>query len=130
MKSIYAIVITPPENGEKYYTVHVPDLDLYTQGRDLNDAIYMAKDCIGIWGISQEDAKKVIPKGTTLKPQASENEIVTLVEVDFSAYRAKNDNRSVRKNCTIPAWLDKKATAQGVNFSAVLQKALLDVVDS
>ena len=129
MKSIYAIVITPPENGEKYFSVHVPDLDLYTQGKDIEDCIAMAKDCIDIWGISEEDAKREIPKGVTMKPEAAENEIVTLVEVDFAAYREKNDNRSIRKNCTIPAWLDKKATEQGVNFSAVLQKALVDIVE-
>lgn len=128
MKSIYAIIITPPENGEKYYSVYVPDLDLYTQGKDVEDCICMAKDCIGIWGLSQEDAKKEIPQGVTLKPAAGESEIVTLVEVDFAAYREKNENRSIRKNCTIPAWLEKKATEQGVNFSAVLQKALVDIV--
>lgn len=130
MKSIYAIVITPPENGEKYYSVYVPDLDLYTQGKDIEDCIYMAKDCIGIWGISEEDARRPIPKGTTLKPVVADNELVSLVEVDFAAYREKNDNRCVRKNCTIPAWLDKKATEQGVNFSAVLQKALYDILDA
>lgn len=130
MKSIYAIIITPPENGEKFYNVYVPDLDLYTQGRSIEDCIYMAKDCIGVWGISQEDAKKEIPKGVTLKPETEKNEIVTLVEVDFAAYREKNDNKAVRKNCTIPAWLDKKATAQGVNFSAVLQKALVDIIET
>ena len=129
MKSIYAIVISPPENGEKYYNVYVPDLDLYTEGKDIEDAIYMAKDCIGVWGIAQEDARKEIPKGTTLRPEAGETDIVTLVEVDFTLYREKNENRSVRKNCTIPAWLDKKATAQHINFSAVLQKALIDIVD-
>ncbi len=130
MKSIYAIVITPPEEGEKYYSVYVPDLDLYTQGKDIEDAIYMAKDCIGVWGISQEDARRPIPKGVTLKPEVADNELVSLVEVDFAAYREKNDNRCIRKNCTIPAWLDKKATAQGINFSAVLQKALVDLVDA
>ncbi len=129
MKSIYAIVITPPENGEKYFSVYIPDLDLYTQGKDIEDCIAMAKDCIGIWGIGEEDAKREIPKGVTMKPKAAENEIVTLVEVDFTAYREKNENRSVRKNCTIPVWLDKKATAQGVNFSAVLQKALVEIVE-
>ena len=120
MKSIYAIVITPPENGEKYFSVYIPDLDLYTQGKDIEDCIAMAKDCIGIWGIGEEDAKREIPKGVTMKPKAAENEIVTLVEVDFTAYREKNENRSVRKNCT---------TAQGVNFSAVLQKALVEIVE-
>ena len=130
MKSIYAIIITPPENGEKYFSVHVPDLDLYTQGKDIEDCNAMAKDCIGIWGISEEDARREIPKGVTMKPEAAENEIVTLVEVDFTTYREKNENRSIRKNCTIPAWLDKKATAQGVNFSAVLQDALRAIVDN
>ena len=130
MKSVYAIVITPPEEGEKYYSVYVPDLDLYTQGKNIEDALYMAKDCIGIWGISQEDAHRLIPKGVTLKPEAAGNELVSLVAVDFAAYREKNDNRCIRKNCTIPAWLDKKATAQGINFSAVLQKALADIVDA
>jgi predicted RNase H-like HicB family nuclease len=129
MKSIYAIIITPPKDGEKYYSVFVPDLDLYTEGKDIADAIYMAKDCIGLWGICEEDAKREIPKGTTLKPDVKDDEIVTLVEVDFDAYREKNDNKAVRKNCTIPAWLDKKATAQHINFSAVLQKALKDIVD-
>lgn len=129
MKSIYAIVISPIEGGEKFHNVFVPDLDLYTQGKDIADCIAMAKDCIGLWGICQEDNNKPIPQGVTMKPAMNEEDISTLVEVDFSAYREKNDNRSVRKNCTIPAWLDKKATAQGVNFSAVLQKALTNIVD-
>lgn len=124
MKRIYAIVIAPPENGEKYYFVRIPDLDLYTEGRNIADAIDMARDCIGAWGIGQEDIGAKIPEATTYKPQATEKEIVTLVEVDFTAYRERFDNRAVRKNCTIPAWLDRKATAQHVNFSAVLQEAL------
>jgi predicted RNase H-like HicB family nuclease len=128
MKSIYAIVITPPKGNDKYYSVRVPDLDLYTEGKDLADAIYMAKDCIGLWGICEEDAKREIPKGSTLKPDINEDEISTLVEVDFTAYREKNDNKSVRKNCTIPAWLDREATAQHINFSAALQKALKDMI--
>ena len=130
MKSIYAVIISPPGEGEKYYNVYVPDLDLYTECKDLADAIAMAKDCIGIWGISEEDAGRTIPQGVTLKPKTEEKDIVTLVEVDFKAYREKNDNRSVRKNCTIPAWLDKEATARKVNFSAVLQEALINIVEN
>jgi predicted RNase H-like HicB family nuclease len=130
MKSIYSVIITPPKDGEKYYSVYVPDLDLYTEGKDIADAINMAKDCIGVWGICEEDAKREIPIGTTLKPDVKDDEIATLVEVDFASYREKNDNKSVRKNCTIPAWLDKKATEQHVNFSAVLQKALVDIIEN
>ena len=129
MKSIYAIVITPPGNNEKYYTVYVPDLDLYTEGKDVADAIYMAKDAIGATGISKEDLGLPIPEGKTLKPACKENEIAALVDIDFSAYREKEDTRMVRKNCTIPLWLNKKAEAQHINFSAVLQESLKNILE-
>ena len=129
MKSIYSIVITPPENGEEYYTVYVPDLDIYTEGTDISDAIYMAKDAIGAAGITREDLGLPLPKGTTLKPKCKENEVVALVDVDFSAYREKEDTRMVRKNCTIPLWMNKKAEAQHINFSAVLQESLKNILE-
>jgi post-segregation antitoxin (ccd killing protein) len=44
--------------------------------------------------------------------------------VDFAEYRRKNDMRAVKKNCTIPSWLNYEAERAGVNFSAVLQTAL------
>lgn len=130
MKSIYSIVITPPEHGEEYYTIYVPDMDIYTEGKDLTDAIYMAKDAIGSAGITLEDLGKTIPKGVTLKPECKENEITALVDVDFSAYREKEDSRMVRKNCTIPLWLNKKAEAKHINFSAVLQESLKNILEN
>lgn len=129
MKSIYAIIISPPENEEEYYTVYVPDMDLYTEGKDISDAIYMAKDAIGATGITKEDLGLPIPKGKTLKPKCKETEFVALVDVDFSAYREKEDTRMVRKNCTIPLWLNKKAEAQHINFSAVLQESLKNILE-
>ena len=52
------------------------------------------------------------------------NDIVTLVDVDFDEYRRRNENRAVRKNVTIPSWLNERAEEAGVNFSAVMQDAL------
>lgn len=129
MKSIYAIVITPPENGEKYYSVYVPDMDIHTEGEDIADCIHMAKDAIGAAGITREDLGLPVPKGKTLKPKCKENEFTALVDVDFSAYREKEDNRMVRKNCTIPLWLNKKAEEKHINFSAVLQESLKNILE-
>ena len=53
MKAVYPIILTPAERG---YVVFVPDLDINTEGDDLADAIEMARDAIGIWGITEEDA--------------------------------------------------------------------------
>lgn len=121
MKAVYPIILTPTESG---YVVFVPDLDINTEGTDLADAIEMARDAIGIWGISEEDAGRKIPQASGTMPHPAENEIVTLVDIDFTAYRRANDLRTVRKNVTLPSWLNDLAERNGVNFSQVLQESL------
>lgn len=90
MKEVYKIVLTPEENGS--YTVFVPDFDSGTQGENLADAMYMARDMIGIVGITLQDMGKDIPAPSTAECVAEANEIVTYVDVDFAEYRHKNDN--------------------------------------
>ena len=34
--------------------------------------------------------------------------------------------KAVRKNISLPSWLNEKAEKEGINFSRVLQEALLD----
>ncbi len=128
MKAVYPIVITPPKKEGEFYLIYIPDFDTNTEGTSLGDALYMARDAIGLLGICLEDEGKEIPAPSTYKPQAADNELVALVDVDFTAYREKEDNKAVRKNCTIPAWLNRRAEAQHVNFSATLQQALLAIV--
>lgn len=40
--------------------------------------------------------------------------------------RNELDNRAVKTNLTIPAWLKEMAEEQGVNYSKVFQAALMD----
>ena len=54
----------------------------------------------------------------------AENGIVTLVDVDFTEYRRKNDMKTVRRNVSLPSWLDVAAKEANVNVSAVLARAL------
>ena len=51
-------------------------------------------------------------------------DIITLVDVDFADYRRKNDMRTVRRNVSLPSWLNAEAEKAGVNVSAILQAAL------
>ena len=53
---------------------------------------------------------------------------ITFVDVDFEIYEMKLRNISVKKNCTLPQWLERKASALGINFSRVLQDALMEIV--
>ena len=86
----------------------------------------MARDAIGIMGIDMEDDKEQLPVPSAVANVRRENEsdIVTLVDVDFTDYRRKNDTRAVRRNVSLPCWLDAEADRAGINVSAVLQAAL------
>lgn len=122
MKNSYPILLIPEEKG---FTVFIPDFNINTQGDDLTEAIEMARDAIGIMGVDMQDDEKVIPSASaTTDIKHSAKEIVSLVDVDFDEYRRKNDLRTVKKNCTIPSWLNFEAEKAGVNFSAILQTAL------
>ena len=126
MKKAYPVILTPGKTG---YVVYVPDLDINTQGTDVADAIDMARDAIGLWGISEQDAGRNIPAPSVKLPAHKPNEIATLVDIDFDAYRKANDMRTVRKNLTIPSWLNERAEKAGINFSQVLQSALKKQLD-
>ena len=84
-------MLTPAEHG---YVIYVPDLQINTEGDDIVDAINMARDAIGLWGITEEDCGRKIPEPVTISLESighEDNEIVTLVDIDFTAYRRAND---------------------------------------
>ena len=123
MKKAYPVILS---RGEKFIVAYVPDFEINTQGADIADAIEMARDAIGVVGIDMEDDRESLPEPTAVSAVKvdSATDIVTLVDVDFGEYRRKNDMRAVKKNCTIPSWLNFEAEKAGVNFSAILTAAL------
>ena len=126
MKNAYPIVIT---KGTEYYIAAIPDFDIDTQGKDIPDVIAMARDAIAMTGCYQEDEGRELPTPSALSAiSSSDGDIVTLVDVDFSEYRRKTDQRSVRKSVTIPAWLSIEAEKQHINVSRILAEALAERV--
>ena len=123
MQMIYPVIIHP-KGKEGYHWVEVPALELDTQGKDLKDCVYMALDVICLRGTQLQDQGKAIPQPARLDPPHGPGDIVTLVDVDFDAYRRMNDMRTVRKNVTLPNYLNEMAMKAGLNFSQVLQEGL------
>lgn len=122
MKYVYPAVFTE-ENGN--YTVNVPDLPgCRTFGENLSEAIEMARDAISMWLCIAEDKNEEIPAATARL--AAANGIVSYVDVDTEAYRQQTDSHSVRKTLSIPCWLNARAELSGINFSNVLQNALME----
>lgn len=123
MKNSYPIVLMPDKVG---YVVYIPDFNINTEGDSMTEAIEMARDAIGAVGIEMEDRECKLPQPTTADEVIKDDEsyIVSFVDVDFAEYRRQNDMKSVRRNVTLPSWLDFEATKSGVNVSALLQRAL------
>ena len=125
MKNTYPILLTQNDGG---YLVYIPDFDINTEGEDLTSAIEMARDAIGLMGIDMQDEGKELPVPYSKEYDKQETDIVTLVDVDFAEYRKRVDNRAVKKNCTIPYWLSVEAEKVGINYSRILQEALMNIL--
>lgn len=123
MRKAYRIILTPADQG---YMVTVPDFNCNTQGKDIADALFMARDVIGAMGITLQDMGKGIPEADSVELTAATGDIVTYVDVDFTEYRKKAENKKVKKTLTIPSWLNEKAEAEHINFSRVLEEALIN----
>lgn len=128
MKSAYPVVFKKSGND---YISYIPDFDMYSQGSSLAEAIEMARNELGLLGIDCLDDGEALPTPSDFKEIQSANpkDIVTLVDIDFDEYRKANDTKSVRRNVTLPAWLDYEATKSKINVSAVLKDALISALN-
>ncbi len=125
-KTVYPVVFKENKKDKIPFYVYVPDLDCNTQGKDFADAIEMARDIINLTVVDMEDEGVEIPMPGSREYKLKSGEFLSYVDVDTVAYRIKLRNLSVKKNCTLPQWLASKAEEAGINFSKVLQEALLE----
>lgn len=116
-KIFYPVVFHPEEVG---YTVSVPDLDgCFTQGDDMNEAVAMAQEAIGLM---LEDQKVYPQPSNPADIRIAPGDFVVMIQFDEEAY--KKQFKPVKKTLSIPAWLNTAAEEAHVNFSGVLQEAL------
>jgi predicted RNase H-like HicB family nuclease len=119
------------EEDEGGYSIFFPDIDgCFTQGENMEEAYEMAFDALGLSLSYLEDNQLSIPKPS--KPHDIElkiNQFIVVVQFDMLSYKKKIDSRAVKKTLTIPSWLNELAVAQNINFSQVLQEALMNKVN-
>lgn len=123
-KYVYPAVFTPEEKG---YSIVFPDLEgCFTCGDSLQDGLEMARDVLALVLYGYEKEEKLIPKPTERNEiKVKKGEFVNYVMCDTMEYRKRFNNKAVKKTLTLPEWLNEEAMALGVNFSQVLQEALL-----
>lgn len=130
MKLVYPACFYPDDEEKELFTVVFPDLKgAVTEGKTLLGAVEMAADCACGWILSSIEDGENIPKPTPsdqVKADEYPNGFVNLIILDIDDYAEKHGNKSIRKNCTLPAWLCTRAEMEGINFSKVLQEALIE----
>jgi len=126
-RTAYPVVITYDEKEPtKYkYSAFVPDFELNTQGSTLAETIFMARDVIGLAGLSLlEDLGQTLPDPNSKSFESNEGDIVTFVDIDFEEYKRANDTTPVKKTLSIPKYLNDAGIAAGLNFSKTLSDAI------
>ena len=124
MKLVYEAIFTPFEKGDGF-TVEVPDLPgCVTEGDTLAEAIEMGQDAASGWILTELEEGNDYPKPSdhVIVPEGSFSNYLVL---DMDDYSERYGSKSVRKNITIPAWLNTYGEKNNVNFSKVLTDALL-----
>ena len=124
MRYVFPAIFEQAEEGG--FNVRIPDVPgCFTQGDTLAEAIYMAQDALAMMIVYYEDHGIGIPDSSSLEDIKDGKAIVSYVLADTDQWRRNNDNRAVKKTLSIPSWLNAKASRAGVNFSQVLQEALV-----
>lgn len=126
MKLLYPAVFTPQEEGNGY-CVNFPDLPgCVTEGASLTEALEMAADAGCGWVLDELEDGKLPPRASDRESIAPEETgaFVNLVVLDIDSYAEKYGSKAIRKNCTIPAWLNTFGENNNINFSQVLTDSL------
>jgi hypothetical protein len=137
MKVAYPTIFTETDNN---ILIEIPDLGILTESNSENetmgnlaDAVAMARDAIGLHCISMEDKEETLIRASRIQEIDEKKStfyedgktFVSIVDVDLLVYRQKNDMKMVRRNVTLPNWLNREAEAAHINVSRVLQEALM-----
>lgn len=122
---VYPAIFHPNHDEEGSYTVVFPDLPgCITEGKSLENAIYMASDALRVWLTCTAEASEEIPPASEFrKIQTEGDEFVNLVRAVI------RDNRAIRRTVSLPKWLDEKASDAGLSLSKILQDALKEYLN-
>ena len=90
----------------------------------------MAEDVLAFVLYDYEAEGRKIPEPSKAEDvEKSGEDFVNYVACDTVEYAKMHNNKAVKKTLTIPQWLNEAAMKQDINFSQILQEALLQKVN-
>ena len=129
MKLTYPACFYPYKEKKGGFTVEVPDLPgCVSEGDTLADAILMGTDAASGWVLDELEDGKPAPAASPMENITPDpGGFVSMLVLDMDTYAEKYGEKAVRKNLTIPAWLNTFAENNHINFSQVLQDSLISI---
>lgn len=127
-KYAYPAIFTPEDDGG--FSVRFPDLEgCFTCGDNMTDALFMAEDALALvlYGYEHDSRSIPLPR-KACDISLSEGEFVNFVSCDTMEYNKRFNSRAIKKTLSIPEWLNEAAIAMNINFSQVLQEALIQKI--
>lgn len=123
-KLFYPAMFHEAEEGG--FWISFPDMpECLTEGDDMQQAYERAVEALGLALVSREEDGEELPIPSEIGEIRNEDGTIVIVEFDMLEYKKKHNGRAVKKTLSIPEWLNEEAVARGVNFSSVLQEALM-----
>jgi len=125
-------------------SVLFPDLgNLATYGDNMADAMHMAVDACGQYLFTALRDGESLPASSALNSinpaailkdfgmeSAADRAFVNMVLVDMTEYAKQHSDKAVKKTLSIPMWLNTLCEEKSINFSKVLQEALLSKIQT
>ena len=123
MLFVYPAVFHKEEDS---YWVEFPDLPgCHSYGSSVTETMACAQEALAGYILTLLEQERPIAVPSDIGTLSAEEGFTSLVSCNIDQYK---ETKAVKKTLTIPAWLNERAMARGVNFSQVLQEALLSKV--
>lgn len=128
MRIIYPAILTKWNDGDGY-TIRIPDLKgCVSEGDTLEEAIAMGTDAACGYIITElKDGNKIPKPSKQSALRIKKDELTSLIICDTEKYDEKYSNKVVRKNISIPSYLNTYGELHNINFSKLLKDALMKV---
>lgn len=125
-KLSYLAILEPSTDG---FGVYFPDLPgCISFGTTIEDARNNATEALELHIYGMEKDSDILPEPSKSFPleELSSDNIIVSITIFPDVVRNEMDNKRVKTNVTIPAWLKEIAEERGVNYSRLLETALIE----
>jgi len=127
LSKIYMFPAIITKFAEDDFNVRFPDIEeINTFGSTFEEAYDMAEDALNLYIFDLYSDEIEVPCAKEFFLNLEENQTLIVIKSDLNKIIKMHDNKAIKKTLTIPSWLNKEAEKSHINFSQVLQKALIE----